>query len=91
MDEIFHDVHGIRGALDVVKVSLTKPRRFGKNGELLISYEETAEYQEVQRRRSSVVSGTGAGMPQLPLDTERKYSEGAQQDEEKASSNENGN
>lgn len=54
MDEIFHKVHGFRGAFDVVKVAHEKPHRYGKHGELLISYEETEDAQEVQRRRSSV-------------------------------------
>lgn len=53
MDEIFQDVHGIRGAFDVVKVAREKPHRFGKRGELLIGYDET----DTSRRRSSVASG----------------------------------
>ena len=80
MDEIFHDVHGIRGAFDVVKVSLTKPHRFGKKGELLISYEETEAYKRVgERRRSSLAA---QGMPEP-----RKIEEdaGTQHDEEKTS------
>lgn len=81
MDEIFQDVHGIRGALDVVKVSLTKPKRFGKNGELLIAYEQTAAYRNMsERRRSSLAS---QGMP------EPRKIEGAetQHEEEKSDSN----
>ncbi|KAK9802259.1 putative General substrate transporter [Seiridium cardinale] len=54
MDEIFHDVHGFKGAFDVVHVAKTKPRRYGKKGELLINYEETPEAQHTARRRSSV-------------------------------------
>lgn len=72
MDEIFQDIHGIRGALDVVKVANTKPRRFGKNGELLISYQETEAYR---RRRSSVAAPTEG----------RKTEGETQHDEEKAS------
>ena len=79
MDEIFHDVHGFRGAFDVVKVSLTKPRRFGKNGELLIDYEDTEMYRDTARRRSSVAS---QGIPQPQQNRE---SAEAQQDEEKGS------
>lgn len=45
MDEIFQEAHGLKGALDVVKISLNKPRRYGKNGELLINYDET-EYHK---------------------------------------------
>ena len=58
MDEIFQDVHGLRGALDVVRVANTKPRRYGKRGELLIQYDETARAQSVaqERRRSSVAA-----------------------------------
>ena len=77
MDEIFQDVHGLRGALDVVKVSLTKPRRFGKNGELLIKYEETDHYRSVAERRRSSVASQGTAQP-------RKIDE-TQHDEEKVS------
>ncbi|WPH00781.1 general substrate transporter [Acrodontium crateriforme] len=52
MDEIFHEVSGFRGAWDVVRVARTRPRRYGRRGELLISYDDT----EAARRRSSVVS-----------------------------------
>jgi len=55
MDEIFHQVHGLGGALTVVKVANEKPHRYGKSGELLIAYDETEEAQQVaQRRRSSI-------------------------------------
>ena len=57
MDEIFQDVHGFKGAFDVVHVAKTKPKRYGKKGELLIQYEETARAHSVaqERRRSSMV------------------------------------
>lgn len=64
MDEIFHKVHGFKGAFDVVKVARNQPRRYGKKGELLIAYDETEEAQEVKRRRSSVVSA-GRGRKDL--------------------------
>jgi hypothetical protein len=48
MDEIFHNVSGLKGALTVVKVAREMPRRYGKKGELLIAYEET----ETGRRKS---------------------------------------
>lgn len=54
LDEIFHDVSGFKGAFDVVHVAKTKPRRYGKNGELLINYEDTPEAQAAARRRSTV-------------------------------------
>ena len=74
MDEIFQDVHGLRGALDVVKVSLTKPRRFGKNGELLINYADTERARSVaERRRSSVAAQDMPG--------ERKYDDGEHYEE----------
>jgi hypothetical protein len=60
MDEIFHKVHGWKGAFSVVKVANEMPRRYGKKGELLIQYEDTEEAREVARRRSSVVSQPGA-------------------------------
>ncbi|KAK3717853.1 hypothetical protein LTR37_005625 [Vermiconidia calcicola] len=83
MDEIFHDVHGIRGAFDVVKVSLTKPRRFGKKGELLIAYEETDEYKRTQERRRSSVAAH-------PMPGQGKTGDDALHDE-KRSSDSNGN
>ena len=59
MDEIFHDVSGFKGALVVVKVSKTKSRRYGKNGELLINYADTEAAHEAERRRSSIVPPGG--------------------------------
>ncbi|EFX04559.1 major facilitator superfamily transporter monosaccharide [Grosmannia clavigera kw1407] len=44
MDAIFHKVHGLRGILTVVRVAQEEPRRYGKNGELLIDYEQTEAY-----------------------------------------------
>lgn len=52
MDAIFHKVDGAKGWLDVVKVARDEPYRYGKNGELLIDYEQTEEAG--MRRRSSV-------------------------------------
>ena len=47
MDSIFHESKSI---FDTVKIANNMPRRYGKNGELLISYDQTDE----ARRRSSV-------------------------------------
>lgn len=57
MDEIFHDVHGVKGAFDVVKVAHNKPRRYGRKGELLINY-ETPGAQQAMRHRLSAAGGT---------------------------------
>lgn len=46
MDAIFHKVHGLKGAFTVVQVAQDEPRRYGKNGELLIDYEQTEEHRE---------------------------------------------
>ncbi|KAI1858051.1 uncharacterized protein JN550_012873 [Neoarthrinium moseri] len=43
MDTIFHKAPGAKGWFSVVKVAREEPRRYGKNGELLIAYEETDE------------------------------------------------
>lgn len=78
MDEIFNDVKGLKGALTVVKVSLEKPRRFGKNGELLINYEDTEAYRRASVRRQSSVS------PQMAQSaTKNTMDEDAQHDEKK--------
>jgi len=47
MDDIFHQVHGFKGIFTVVKVAREMPRRYGKKGELLINYDETAEARRV--------------------------------------------
>ena len=49
MDSIFRKC---RSYLTVVKIAHDEPRRYGKKGELLISYEETEEHA----RRASVLS-----------------------------------
>jgi len=59
MDEIFHKVSGFRGAFDIVRVAREHPHRYGKNGELLIAWDETEEAHEVARRRSSVAHTGG--------------------------------
>ncbi|KAI1822002.1 general substrate transporter [Xylaria intraflava] len=45
MDTIFHKVDGIKGYFSVVSVAREEPRRYGRNGELLIAYEETEEHK----------------------------------------------
>ncbi len=58
VDEIFHSVHGLRGALDVVKMSFTLPKRYGKDGQLLIRYEDTAESKEKKNKKLSMEKST---------------------------------
>ncbi|KAK8035651.1 Sugar transporter STL1 [Apiospora rasikravindrae] len=45
MDAIFHKVDGAAAYFQVVGVARNEPRRYGKNGELLIAYEETEEHK----------------------------------------------
>ncbi|KAI0196621.1 general substrate transporter [Xylaria flabelliformis] len=45
MDAIFHKVNGAKGFLEVVRVAKHEPLRYGKNGELLIAYDETDEHK----------------------------------------------
>ena len=65
MDAIFHEVSGAKGWFDVVKVAKNRPYRYGKNGEVLIDYEETSEAQE-GRRRSSVNRPGSMDDPEKP-------------------------
>ena len=58
MDTIFHKTDHW---WQVVGVAQREPRRYGKNGELLLAYDQTEEYQ----RRSSVASG--GQMPRLSV------------------------
>lgn len=60
MDDIFHQVHGWKGAFTVVKVANTMPRRYGKRGELLIAYDDTEAAREVEERRRSSIARQGS-------------------------------
>ncbi|KAL8720294.1 MAG: hypothetical protein Q9225_002832 [Loekoesia sp. 1 TL-2023] len=53
MDGIFRKCHSV---FTVVNIAKNEPQRYGKNGELLIRYEETEEHRE---RQASVVSNKG--------------------------------
>ena len=56
------EVKGAKGAFDVVHIAAAKPHRYGKKGELLIRYEDTAEARNVaQRRRPSVAAAEDSG------------------------------
>ncbi|CAF9929922.1 MAG: hypothetical protein HETSPECPRED_007499 [Heterodermia speciosa] len=59
MDSIFRKAHGPAGWFSVVKIAHDEPRRYGKNGELLIAYDETEEHAQ---RQASVVSASGVDM-----------------------------
>jgi hypothetical protein len=59
MDEIFHKT---TNAFNVVKIAKEVPHRYDHKGNLLIAYEETEEYAQTQRRRSSVVAGDVRGV-----------------------------
>ncbi|KAF4535523.1 putative sugar transporter stl1 protein [Lasiodiplodia theobromae] len=61
MDTIFHKTTSV---FDVVKVARELPRRFGKNGELLIDYNDTEEAAAHggARRRSSAGAGATGGV-----------------------------
>ncbi|KPM43344.1 Sugar transporter STL1 [Neonectria ditissima] len=50
MDSIFQKVSGWKGAFAVVKQAEIEPRRYGKNGELLITIEEIDEKARVEHR-----------------------------------------
>lgn len=62
MDGIFHKVHGVSGYFDVVKVAREEPRRYGKNGELLIEYEKTDEHRGNVSHADSAVNGGNDGL-----------------------------
>ena len=67
MDAIFVKCHSY---LSVVKIAKDEPRRYGKNGELLIAYEETEEHQ----RRISVL-GNRSGKEKLEAMEKRRDGE----------------
>ncbi|CAG9955227.1 unnamed protein product [Clonostachys rosea f. rosea IK726] len=58
MDSIFQKVKGLGGAFSVVEQARIEPRRYGKNGELLISVEEADGKPETQHHNNSSDDGT---------------------------------
>ena len=67
MDTIFHKTTSI---FNVVSVARNEPRRYGKNGELLISYDDTEEAAAHGggARRGSSTAGAGHKRPGVPVD-----------------------
>jgi hypothetical protein len=55
MDSVFRKCKSI---FTIVKIAKEEPRRFGKNGEVLINYDETEEHF----RRASIISERRASM-----------------------------
>ncbi|KEY65089.1 hypothetical protein S7711_08158 [Stachybotrys chartarum IBT 7711] len=53
MDTIFQKVSGWRGALDVVHQAKVEPRRYGKNGELLLTVDQVDEKGSSEHRGGS--------------------------------------
>ena len=70
MDEIFHKVHGWKGAFTVVQVARDMPRRYGKHGELLIAYDDTEAAHDIDERRRSSIAAQG-GKPMNGHDAEK--------------------
>jgi hypothetical protein len=60
MDNIFQKVKGFRGAFDVVEQARIEPRRYGKNGELLIPVEEFDEKANAEHHNGSTSEGSDA-------------------------------
>ncbi|KAI8960134.1 general substrate transporter [Daldinia sp. FL1419] len=71
MDSIFHKVDGVKGYFTVVHVANDEPRRYGKNGELLIAYEETEEHKAHIERPEHHEGGSGSAS--LATDVEKAH------------------
>ena len=56
MDSIFHKTKSV---FSVVRLAKEEPRRFGKNGEVLINYDEAIDDTNALRRRSVTTGGAG--------------------------------
>ena len=82
MDSIFRKCHGASGCFTIVRLAHEEPRRYGKNGEVLIAYEETEEHQH---RHASTVSATDASRAAKIVEANSEYVNG---DQEKGFSNE---
>jgi hypothetical protein len=53
MDTIFRKVKGLKGAFTVVHQAKVEPRRYGKNGELLIAVDEVDDKGTAEHRHGS--------------------------------------
>lgn len=71
MDSIFRKVTGWKGALDVVKVAREQPHRYGKNGELLIAFEESHEKAEAEHASGSVSDNNNTMFTKTDEETSR--------------------
>lgn len=60
MDSIFQKVHGWKGAFTVVHQARVEPRRYGKNGELLITIDEVDEKARAEHHNGSTSDGSSA-------------------------------
>lgn len=60
MDSIFQNVKGAKGAFTVVRQAEIEPRRYGKNGELLIAVEEHDEKANTEHRTGNSTDSTDA-------------------------------
>lgn len=70
MDTIFHKTSNI---FNVVSVARNEPHRYGKNGELLINYQDTEEHL----RRASHVSEKHGTPAQLTSSSDLESGKGA--------------
>lgn len=59
MDSIFQKVKGAHGWFSVVEQARVEPRRYGKNGELLITIEEAESKAAATHHNSSDENNTG--------------------------------
>lgn len=91
MDSIFHNVApGWKGVFQVVHQAKVEPRRYGKNGELLMDYSDTEEGRAhghgQQHRPSDEEKGGGGGASQGDNGSSSQGGNGVlvQHDEEKA-------
>ncbi|KAM0478175.1 hypothetical protein ACHAPX_005364 [Trichoderma viride] len=60
MDTIFQKVKGFRGAFDVVHQARVEPRRYGKNGELLIAVDELEENEKANAEHHNGSTSEGS-------------------------------
>lgn len=61
MDTIFQKVKGFSGAFDVVRQAEIEPRRYGKNGEILIPAGELDEKATAEHHNGSTSEGSNGG------------------------------
>jgi hypothetical protein len=78
MDSIFQKVKGWKAAFTVVHQARIEPRRYGKNGELLITYDESSDEKHALEGHNST-GGNSTSSPGIMVHSSNSVNDEEQQ------------